>query len=84
MDFPGVSSQEFTASAEAGEKSLATISDMVMKFANAQNESYTTFKEHKFGATLYPPFSGRPEKQMTQNAFNAKFKSELIKVLLKS
>ena len=82
MDFPTVTVQQFIEAAHEGEKSLDIISDMVLTFANAQNESYRIFKEYKFGETLNPVFEGRPPQQMTNNAFNALFKSELIKVLI--
>ena len=80
-DFPGISEQEFKESAARGEQSLNLISDMVMKFANEQNESYETFKKFKFGVTLNPEFNGRPTQPMSQMTFNARFKSELIKVI---
>ena len=80
MDFPSVTAQQFLEAAYEGEKSLNIISDMVLAFANAQNDSYRIFKEYKFGETLNPVFDGRPPQPMTNNAFNALFKSELIKV----
>ena len=77
-----MTAQEFEASAAEGKKSLSLISDMVTEFANAQNNSYETFTKYKFGKTLYPDFNGRPAQPMKQNAFNALFKSELIRVSL--
>ena len=80
MDFPMITTDQFVAAAQEGEKSLNLISDMVLTFANAQNGSYEVFKEHKFGETLNPPYGGRPMSPMTNRDFNALFKSELIKV----
>ena len=80
MDFPNVTAPQFKASAEQGGQSLDLISDMVTKFANAQNESFVTFKKYEFGKTLNPGRDSRTARPMHQNAFNALFKSELIKV----
>ena len=75
-----MTAQEFETSAAEGKKSLSLISDMVTEFANAQNNSYEIFTKYKFGKTLFPGFDGRPHQPMKQNAFNALFKSELIRV----
>ena len=81
LDFPSADAEQFKAAAVEGEKNLKLISDMVLTFANAQNGSYQTFKDYKFGETLNPVFDGRSPVSMTNREFNAMFKEELIKVL---